>query len=69
MYKRVHALEQQVNPDTQAIDAEHLPRCENLDGTSLRIVPAYTDAGDFVEANRVIIEDKDRRRAVYAPVR
>jgi hypothetical protein len=69
LYKRVHALEQQLNHDALAIDAEHLPRCENLDGTSLTIVSAYTEAGDFMEANRVTIEDKDGRRAVYAPIR
>lgn len=45
-----------------------LPRCENLDGTRLRIVPRYTEAGKFCEANCVTITDGERT-AVYVPLK
>lgn len=48
--------------------SEQLPRCDNLDGSSLRIVPAYTEAGRFCEANCVTITDGERT-AVYVPMR
>ena len=49
--------------------SELLPRCEKLDGSTLRIVSTYTEAGYFCEANCVTIEDKEGRRALYAPVK
>lgn len=45
-----------------------LPRCEKLDGSTLRIVPAYTEAGQFCEANCVTITDGERT-AIYVPLR
>lgn len=56
-----------VRPTGEAVDHERLPRCDNLDGSSLRIAPAYTEAGYFCEANAVTITD-GVRTAVYAPV-
>ena len=47
---------------------EQLPRCGKLDGSTLKIVPAYTEAGYFCEANCITVEDKDGRRAVYVPL-
>jgi hypothetical protein len=46
--------------------AEELPRCENLDGSSLRIVPAYTEAGQFCEANCITVTDGERT-CLYVP--
>lgn len=46
--------------------AEKIPRCEALDGSSLRIVPAYTEAGRLCEANAVTITDGERA-CVYVP--
>jgi hypothetical protein len=45
---------------------ELLPRCPALDGSTLRIVPAYTEAGQFCEANCVTVTDGERT-AVYVP--
>lgn len=45
---------------------EALPRCPRMNGTSLRVVPAYTEAGRFQEANAVTITDGERT-AVYVP--
>lgn len=46
--------------------AELVPRCVEMDGTTLRIVPAYTEAGYFQEANCVTITDGERT-CVYVP--
>ena len=46
--------------------SHELPRCENLDGSTLRIVPSYTEAGRHCEANCVTITDGDRT-ATYVP--
>jgi hypothetical protein len=43
-----------------------LPRCSKMDGSTLRFVPSYTEAGWFVEANCVTITDGERT-AVYVP--
>jgi len=50
------------------IESCDIPRCEAMDGTGLAIVPAYTEAGYFQEANVVMITD-GTRTAIYAPVR
>lgn len=49
------------------MDREALPRCPALDGSTLRIVPAYTEAGRLCEANCVTITD-GVRTAVYVPL-
>lgn len=51
---------------TETVDAEAIPRCEKLDGSSLRIVPAYTEAGYFCEANVLTVTD-GTRTVVYVP--
>lgn len=48
--------------------AENLPRCDKLDGSTLSIVPNYTEAGQFCEANCVTISDGERT-AIYIPVK
>ena len=48
-------------------NAELLPRCSKLDGSTLSIVPAYTEAGYFTEANCVTIRDAEGRMALYVP--
>lgn len=53
--------------NVEELDAEKLPRCESLDGSTLKIVPSYTEAGYFCEANCVEIEDEAGRRALYVP--
>jgi hypothetical protein len=45
-----------------------LPRCDKMDGSALRIVPSYTEAGMFCEANCVTITDGERT-ALYVPLR
>lgn len=50
------------------IKQEDLPRCEQLDGSSLRILHRYTEAGQFCEANCVYVTDGERT-AVYVPYR
>jgi hypothetical protein len=45
-----------------------LPRCDKMDGSTLRIVPSYTEAGMFCEANCVTISDGERT-ALYVPIR
>lgn len=47
---------------------EDLPRCDKLDGSSLSILPAYTEAGMFCEANCLTVTDGERT-AVYVPLR
>ncbi len=49
------------------MEANDLPRCHALDGSSLRIVPAYTESGEFGEANCITITDGERT-AVYVPL-
>ena len=49
-------------------EQDQLPRCEKLDGSTLRIVPGYTEAGRYCEANCVTITD-GTRTAIYVPVR
>lgn len=48
------------------LPADRLPRCEAMDGSTLRVVPAYTEAGYFQEANAVTLTDGERT-AVYVP--
>jgi hypothetical protein len=43
-----------------------LPRCGRMDGSTLRIVPSYTEAGWFTETNCLTITDGERT-AVYVP--
>jgi hypothetical protein len=45
-----------------------LPRCERMDGSTLSIIPSYTEAGWFTEANCVTISDGERT-ALYVPLR
>lgn len=45
-----------------------LPRCDKLDGSTLHIVPDYTEGGWFCEANCVTISDGERT-AVYIPLK
>jgi hypothetical protein len=52
----------------QEIDAEHIPRCPEMDGSTLRIVPDYTEAGWFCEANVITVTDGERT-AIYVPLR
>lgn len=48
------------------IDREQIPRCEALDGSTLRIVQKYTEAGYFCEANIVFLTDGVRTMG-YVP--
>jgi hypothetical protein len=50
--------------DESRIKAENIPRCPMLDGSTLRIVPADTEAGRFREANCITVTDGERT-AVY----
>lgn len=54
--------------ESEVLEAKYdgLPRCDKLDGSSLRIVSAYTEAGYFCEVNCVTITDGERT-AVYVP--
>lgn len=53
---------------TQEIEPEDIPRCPELDGSTLRIVPEYTEAGWFTEANVITVTDGERT-ALYVPFR
>jgi len=46
---------------------DQLPRCDNLDGSTLAIKPQYIEAGAFCEANCVTISDQNGREALYVP--
>jgi hypothetical protein len=48
------------------IEAHEIPRCPRLDGSTLRIVPAYTEAGQYGEANCLTVTDGERT-VVYVP--
>jgi hypothetical protein len=50
------------------IDPAALPRCDKLDGSTLRIVPSYTEAGQFCEANCLTVTDGEHT-AIYVPHR
>lgn len=50
---------------TIEIEPEDIPRSE--DGSNLRIVPHYTEAGLFNEANFIVVTD-GTRTAVYVPL-
>lgn len=50
------------------IAANDIPRCRELDGSTLRIVPADTEAGWFAEANVITVTDGERT-ALYVPFR
>jgi hypothetical protein len=39
----------------------------DLDGTGLQIVPCFIEAGQFEEANVILVADKEGRAALYAP--
>ena len=54
------------NDNEPDIRAEAIPRCLVLDGSTLKIVPAYTEAGWFTEANCITVTDGERT-AVYVP--
>jgi hypothetical protein len=57
-----------MRPEQPARPEPHeIPRCANLDGTSLYIVPAYTEAGMYCEANCITVTDGERT-VVYVPV-
>ena len=57
-----------MQPDQPARPEPHeIPRCPNLDGTSLYIVPAYTEAGMYCEANCITVTDGERT-VVYVPL-
>lgn len=47
---------------------DQLPRCDNLDGSTLSIKPEYTEAGAHCEANCVTVVDAGGREAVYVPL-
>lgn len=47
-------------------EPDELPRCEHLDGSTLRIVPSYIEAGEFCEANCITVTDGERT-VVYVP--
>jgi hypothetical protein len=49
-------------------EAHEIPRCPNLDGSSLFIVPAYTEAGFYCEANCITVTDGERT-VVYVPAK
>lgn len=55
------------DPTRSPLDPESIPRCDELDGSSLRIVRSYTEAGRFCEANCVTITDGERT-CVYVPL-
>lgn len=56
-----------VNMQTsETIRHEDLPRCTEMDGSTLKIVPAYTEAGYYQEANCITVTDGERV-AVYVP--
>jgi hypothetical protein len=50
------------------MNANEIPRCEKMDGSTLRIVPAYTEAGRYQEANCITVTDGERT-AVYVPLK
>ncbi len=50
----------------EQLDQANLPRCSKHDGTTLKIVPAFTEPGAFEEVNAVTITDGERT-AVYVP--
>ncbi len=50
------------------LEQHDLPRCDKLDGSSLRIVHGNIEAGQFCEANCVTITDGERT-VVYVPLR
>jgi hypothetical protein len=49
------------------INSELIPRCDKLDGSTLRIKPSYTEAGYFCEANCITVVDREGRTALYVP--
>lgn len=51
---------------SKSIKAQDLPRCIEMYGSTLKIVPACTEAGYFQEANCVTITDGERT-AIYVP--
>ena len=55
-----------MNMTANELRQDAIPRCASLDGTGLKIVPAYTEAGRFTEANCVTITDGERT-AEYVP--
>lgn len=50
------------------VDESDLPRCDKLDGSTLKIVPRYIEAGRLCEANVITITDGERT-AIYVPHR
>ena len=54
-------------PESEVMNyLELAPRCDELDGSTLRIVPFYTEAGYFCEAQCIRIVDKDGREGIYS---
>jgi len=56
-----------IPPSERLVPSESIPRCDNLDGSTLKILPAYTEAGQYCEARCLTITD-GVRTAVYVPV-
>jgi len=50
------------------IDPEDVPRCSEMDGSTLKIVPNFTEAGWHMEANCITVTDGERT-AIYVPYR
>lgn len=50
------------------IDPEDIPRCPEMDGSTLKIVPNFTEAGWYMEANCITVTDGERT-AIYVPYR
>jgi len=49
------------------IEPEDIPVCPKMDGSTLKIVPAYTEAGWYTEANCITVTDGERT-AIYVPL-
>jgi hypothetical protein len=56
-----------MRPEQTQPEPHEIPRCASMDGTSLYIVPAYTEAGMYCEANCITVTDGERT-VVYVPV-
>lgn len=55
-----------MNESMVELNRQELPRCTDMDGSTLKIVPAYTEAGYFQEANCITVTDGERT-AIYIP--
>lgn len=68
MTQEERAKAQRAEAEFGEIEADQIPRCEELDGSTLRILPAYTEAGQFCEARCIMVTDGERT-AVYVPLK